>query len=93
MGKAEHGVEVYLTKEVEKIGGITRKWVSPGRRGVPDQIVIVPNHPIWFVEVKTFSEVPEDYQMREMKRLRAAGANVTWIAGMNGVDQFMERFK
>lgn len=93
MGKAEHSVENYLSGEVEKFGGITRKWVSPGRSGVPDQIVIVPTHPVWFVEVKTLGEVPEDHQMREMKRLREAGALVTWVAGKAGVDKFMERFK
>lgn len=93
MGKAENGVEVALRKEVEKIGGITRKWVSPGRRGVPDQIVFVPGHLVWFVEVKTINEVPADHQMREMNRLRKAGAQVTWVAGIAGVDKFMERFK
>ena len=41
MGKRENKVETYLNEQVELIGGITRKWVSPGHSGVPDQIVIM----------------------------------------------------
>lgn len=93
MGKAENSVEKYLTEQIELIGGETRKWVSPGRSGVPDQIVLLPFGMVWFIEVKTLGEVPEDHQMREMKRLRDLGANVTWVAGRKGVDMFMERFK
>jgi hypothetical protein len=37
-----YGVEAYLKKQVAADGGSTRKFVSPGRRGVPDQIVIWP---------------------------------------------------
>lgn len=40
VGIRENKVEKYLDKEVTKLGGITRKWVSPGRDGVPDRIVI-----------------------------------------------------
>jgi len=91
MGKAENTVERYLSTEVEKLGGITRKWTSPGHPGVTDQIVILGD--VWFVEVKTLGNVPEDHQMREMSRLRAAGANVTWVAGKLGVDKFIEGLK
>jgi len=39
MGVRENKVEKYLDTEVKKNGGITRKWVSPGRDGVTDRIV------------------------------------------------------
>jgi len=42
MGVRERRVENYLDDEVTKLGGITRKWISPGRDGVPDRIVINP---------------------------------------------------
>lgn len=42
MGVRENKVEKYLDEQVTKLGGITRKWVSPGRDGVPDRIVIKP---------------------------------------------------
>jgi len=41
MGVRENKVEKYLDKEVSKIGGITRKWVCPGRDGVPDRICFI----------------------------------------------------
>ena len=40
MGIRENAVEKYLDSEIKKLGGITRKWISPGRDGVPDRIVI-----------------------------------------------------
>ena len=51
MGVRENKVEKYLDAEVNRLGGITRKWVSPGRDGVPDRIIILNGH-ICFVEVK-----------------------------------------
>lgn len=42
MGVRENKVEKYLDEKIKAIGGITRKWVSPGRDGVPDRVVLVP---------------------------------------------------
>jgi hypothetical protein len=42
MGVRENKVETYLKEQIAKLGGISRKWVSPGMDGVPDQIVINP---------------------------------------------------
>lgn len=92
MGVRENKVETYLDKEVQKIGGITRKWASPGRDGVPDRIVIIKGE-VWFVEVKTTDGVLTHIQEREHKRLRAAGANVTTVYGATQVNDFVRTFK
>lgn len=42
MGVRENKVEKYLDKQITELGGLTRKWTSPGRDGVPDRICIVP---------------------------------------------------
>ena len=42
MGTREAAVEKLLHDEITKLGGTTRKWVSPGRDGVMDQIVFEP---------------------------------------------------
>jgi len=42
MGVRENKVETYLKDKMKELGGLTRKWVSPGHDGVPDQIVINP---------------------------------------------------
>ncbi len=39
MGVIENKVEKYLDDGVKQLGGITRKWGSPGVDGVPDRIV------------------------------------------------------
>lgn len=37
----ESKIEQYLKEQVEAAGGECRKFVSPGRRGVPDQLVLM----------------------------------------------------
>ena len=88
MGVRENKVETYLKDEVKKLGGRTRKWVSPGVDGVPDQIIIVQGRVI-FVEVKTVDGRLSPDQKREHVRLIAVGANVTTVYGKKGVDEFI----
>lgn len=88
MATRENKVETYLKASVVSIGGISRKWVSPGRAGVPDQIVIIKGQ-VWFVEVKTLGGRLSDVQKREHERLIKAGANVTTVYGTSGVDEFI----
>tara|TARA_R110000737_G_scaffold230712_2_gene244219 strand:- start:3125 stop:3508 length:384 start_codon:yes stop_codon:yes gene_type:complete len=92
MGVRENKVEKYLDKEVQKLGGITRKWVSPGRDGVPDRIVIIKGK-VFFVEVKTTDGKLSDVQCRECNRLDKAGADVTVVYGDDGVDWFIARVR
>ena len=89
MGVREAKVEKYLDSEIVKLGGITRKWVSPGRDGVPDRIVILRGVVI-FVEVKTEGGTLSVIQKREHDRLRAAGALVHTVWGESGVDDFIK---
>jgi hypothetical protein len=49
----ERDIERYLVRRVEALGGRAYKFVSPGRAGVADRIVCLPNGQTWFVEVKT----------------------------------------
>ncbi len=84
----ENKVEKYLDDDVQFLGGITRKWVSPGRDGVPDRIAILFGT-VWFVEVKTTDGKLSEAQKREHTRLRAAGAKVTTVYGKEGVDEFI----
>lgn len=91
MGVRESRVERYLDQCVRALGGLTRKWVSPGVDGVPDRIVVIPGAPIWMVEVKTSDGRLSECQKREHIRLRDAGANVTTVYGHDGVDEFVAR--
>lgn len=48
----EADVEEYLRRRVQGCGGKCWKWVSPGRNGVPDRIVLMPGGVVAFVELK-----------------------------------------
>lgn len=88
MGKRENKVESYLDHQVTSIGGMTRKWVSPGVDGVPDRIVIIWGN-VFFVEVKTEDGKLSSAQLREHQRLREHKANVWVVYGHNDVDGFL----
>ncbi|MCK5601586.1 VRR-NUC domain-containing protein [Candidatus Pacearchaeota archaeon] len=92
----ENKVEQYLHKTITALGGTTRKWVSPGRSGVPDRICIIPNgngRPgaiIFFVEVKTDNGKLSSHQEREIKRLIKLGAPTYVAYGIQGVDDILK---
>jgi len=88
MGVRENKVERYLRSEVQKLGGDTRKWVSPGRDGVPDQLVFIGRR-IHLVEVKTADGKLSVAQVREHARLREHGATVVTVYGNKGVDEYI----
>ena len=88
MGTRENKVETYFKDQIKSLGGTSRKWVSPGYDGVPDQIVII-KFSIFFVEVKTADGHLSTAQKREHERLRDNGANVSTVYGYEGVDMIM----
>ena len=71
MGKRETPIEDYLREQVAAHGGMVEKHVSPGRRGVPDDLVTWPRGRMDLVECKAPGELPTDEQYRDHKR-RAA---------------------
>ncbi len=90
LGARENKVEKYLDSEVTKLGGLTRKWVSPGRDGVPDRICVI-NGEVTFVEVKVEGGKLSPHQYREQVRLKDAGAIVFTVYGHEGVDEFIRK--
>ena len=92
MGARENKVERHLDNGVKALGGLTRKWVSPGRDGVPDRVVILKGL-IWFVEVKTIDGVLSSAQKREHDRLRQVGAVVETVYGEGGVDLLLRKMQ
>jgi hypothetical protein len=49
----ERDIEKHFVWTVERMGGITYKFTSPGRKGVADRIACLPDGSTWFVELKT----------------------------------------
>ena len=92
MGTRENKVETYLRDEVRKLDGDTRKWVSPGRDGVPDQIIFLKSA-VFLCEIKTADGGLSVAQTREHARLRELGAVVCTVYGHRGVDLLIEELK
>lgn len=72
----EKSTEAYLRDEVKRLGGRSYKWVSPGRAGVPDRIVIMPPGRVVFVELKSEGKTSTDQQKKRQAELRALGCTV-----------------
>lgn len=91
MGVKERKAETLLDKEIQKMGGITRKWVNPFHIGVTDRIVIVPMIPFTiFVETKSADGRLSAVQVREHRRLEMHGATVFTVYGEVGVLRLIE---
>jgi hypothetical protein len=85
----ESEIEAYLDRQVRKAGGITRKWVCPGRIGVPDRIVICKGH-VEFVEVKSPTGKTTVLQEKGHAALRAHGVGVYVVSTKEEVDLYVE---
>ncbi|KMV67432.1 nuclease [bacteria symbiont BFo2 of Frankliniella occidentalis] len=79
----ESTIEKHLVAEVKKAGGIAYKFVSPGRRSVPDRLVLLPGGRAVFVECKAPGEKPRPEQLREHERLRGLGFIVVVLDSKN----------
>lgn len=72
----EAEIEAYLRVNVRSNGGQCWKWVSPGRRGVPDRIVLMPGGVVAFVETKAPGKTERPDQVRVHELLRRLGMRV-----------------
>ena len=86
----EREVEQYFIRRVREAGGLTRKFVSPGVRGVPDRIAIL-SKGVCFVELKAPGKFLRADQVREHKKLTDAGCRVYMIDSKEAVDYFILR--
>ena len=75
----ESKIEKVLREAVESKEGIAYKFVSPGRRGVPDRLVLFPGGRAYFVELKTKKGKLSPMQEREIDRLRRMGHSVAVV--------------
>lgn len=101
MAKTPEGAVVeYGRKRLVEKGCLVRKISYEGRRGCPDQLVLVPerdseDYYLWpetlFIEYKKDENTePEPHQLREHSRMRALGADVRVIGSKAEVDALIE---
>ena len=72
----ENEIERYLTEKVKCRGGKCWKWVSPGRAGVPDRIILFPQGVVAFVETKAPGKRERALQEYVQRILREMGFTV-----------------
>lgn len=86
----ESKIERYLKKQVELLGGLALKFVSPGVSGVPDRIVLLPQGKVIFVELKAPGKKARPIQEYRIKEIRALGFRVEIIDSIEKADKFIE---
>ncbi len=84
----EKQIERALVRRVKDLGGLCEKFVSPGRRSVPDRIVTLPGGRIIFVELKAPGKRPTELQQRDHDNRRALACDVRVIDSLEAVKVF-----
>jgi len=84
----EKTIEAALVKRVKSLGGLCEKFVSPGRRSVPDRLVSLPEGVIIFVELKAPGKHTTPLQQLDHERRRALGCDVRVINTLEDANAF-----
>ena len=86
----ESDIEKYTRRRVAEAGGRMLKFVSPGLRGVPDDIVVWPGGEVHFLEFKRPGEKPKPEQENLFRELAGLGANVTVVDSIQSSDTYVQ---
>lgn len=80
----ESAIEKKICDYAKSKGCLVFKFVSPGRKGVPDRIIIAPHGRILFMEIKATDKEPTELQYREIRKLNEHHVPVTWTDSVDG---------
>ena len=89
----ERDIERRLVKESVQRGGAALKFVSPGRIGVPDRIVMMPGGKIGFVEMKAPGKKLRPIQERRIRQMRDMGFKVFVVDGMEQIGGVLDEIR
>jgi len=85
----ERTIETALYEGVRARGGMCPKFVDAARRGAPDRLVILPDRPTFFVELKRPGlGIVKPWQQRYHDDLRAIGQRVWVLFTLEDVEDF-----
>ena len=87
----EKDIERHLVRCVAERGGVAYKWVSPGRVGVADRIVMLPGGRVWFVELKTVKGRLSPLQKVFAADMARMGMNYMVLRTKGEVDELLQR--
>lgn len=71
-------------------GILTRKFVSPGCRGVPDRI-FMKNGRVAFIELKSPGKYPTPLQMKEIVLIKGHGVPAFWSDDLEECKEFLTK--
>lgn len=83
----EKTIEKKLVRRAAEAGGLCMKFTSPGMRGVPDRIVLLPGGHITFVEVKAPGKTPDKIQKTVHAMIRELGFKVVILDSIDGIKE------
>ena len=89
----ESVVEKYLKKKIKALGGECDKFVSPGKKGVPDRICFLPGGRVLIVETKAPGGEPSRIQKVRIKKLVALGFEAVVADSKEKVDELCEKLE
>lgn len=89
----EKDIERKLVQEVKALGGLCLKFTSPGVRGVPDRIVMLPGGRIIFVEMKTEAGKLSPQQQKVLARFTRLGIDWAVVSTPELLNIFLENCK
>lgn len=89
----EKDIELKLKKEVEKIGGLSLKFTSPGMAGVPDRLVLLPKGKMCFIELKAPGKKLRPIQIKRKEQLEGLGFQVYVIDDISQVGGILDEIQ
>ncbi|MCJ0932565.1 VRR-NUC domain-containing protein [Virgibacillus halodenitrificans] len=89
----ERQLEKRLKDKIEQFGGLCFKWVSPGKRGVPDRICILPKGRTIFVEMKAPNGRLSPLQKKRIQELESLKHEVRVLYSKQKVDEFIHEIE
>ncbi|MEJ9220674.1 VRR-NUC domain-containing protein [Paenibacillus glucanolyticus] len=89
----ESALERRLVREVEKIGGLAPKFVSPGNNGVNDRLVILNDGVTIYVEMKAPGKPLRPLQERWKRKLLKLGHRHYKLDSNEDIDRFIDEVR
>lgn len=88
----ERDVENYLKRQVKLHGGLAYKFVSPGQRGVPDQLILYQGQ-VMFAEIKKSDGALRPTQKVQIRKMQQHGASIFVLWSRHDVDEMIKKMR
>jgi len=86
----EKDIEAKVKKYAEAKSCLFYKFTSPGRRGVPDRLIIAPNGTPGMLELKAPGNEPTPLQLIELRKLRERNVMASWADSFYAACAFVD---